>query len=174
MFRFDIYMEQWAEKYKPIQHSEGRRRFFRVNDEMAIDEMLQNYISVDPPGDPCCGIVTHLEGTIDITKRFDYPYVKLLFMKWGVDMADYRIQADAKADCFLHAKKFLLYLEQDVKKAKTRRDPKNPDPLAYVDLTNVRYETLGPMASDGWFMVLVTIQVSEFDKICFSESDYLE
>jgi hypothetical protein len=165
-------MEEWACAYKPIQHlrEEGERRFFRVDDEMRLNEFLQHFIGI-PPGQPVCGIVTHLEGTADVPKRFDSQVVKFLFLQSAPDQTDFHAQADAKAACHEHAWKFLVYLHRDVDRlARTDRT----HPLAHLDLHNVQYDMLGPITSANWFCQILTLTAPQYAPSCFSEADYIE
>lgn len=169
MFRFDNYMEQWATIYKPFQHipdDPKDARFFRVNDEMLLDEFLQRYQQLDVP---CCGIVTHLEGTVNVPKRLEQPLIKFLFFA-RADETDYPAQSDAKATCYDHAWKFLLHLQHG--KDQFTRTERN-HPLSHLDLTNVRYDMLGPI-TNGWFELIVTVQVMQYSPQCYSEEDYIK
>lgn len=169
MFRFDNYMEHWASIYKPFLHipdDPKMSRFFRVNDEMLLDEFLQRYQRLDAP---CCGIVTHIEGNANVPKRLDEPVVKFLFFA-RADENDYRAQADAKECCYDHAWKFLLRMQRD-KDIFARQDRAHP--LAHADLSNVRFDMLGPI-TNGWFELIVTVQVVQPAPQCYSPEDYIE
>jgi len=160
-------MEQWASIYKPFRHipdDPKASRFFRVNDEMLLDEFLQRYQQLD---EPCCGIVTHLQGNLNIGRRLEEPVVKFLFFA-RADENDYRAQADAKACCYEHAWKFLLRMQHD-KEEKVRINRAHP--LAQLNLERVDYDMIGPI-TNGWFELIVTIQVMQYRKECYTEEDY--
>lgn len=169
LFRFDNLMEDWARRYRPIRHTEENRRFFRVDDEFRLDEFLQKFQDL-PAGRPSCGIVTHLEGTVNVVKRLDYPVIDLLFFE-RADPECARSQADAKADCNLHAMKCLAWLQ----KIKTEHARQNREhPLAQLDLTQVRYDMLGPITNVWFYCQIVTIQGISYTPVCYSPADYLE
>jgi hypothetical protein len=163
-------MEDWACRYKPIRHTGDEKRFFRVDDEMRLNEFLQHFISI-PAGQPVCGMVTHLEGTADVPKRLDSPVVKFLFLQSASEQADFYAQSDAKAACHFHAWKFLIYLQRDVDRL-TRTDRTHP--LAHLDLHNVLFDMLGPITAANWFCQVVTLTATQYAPSCFSEADYIE
>lgn len=167
MFRLDNYMEEWATKCKRMLHSPMEPHFFRCNSEFTIDQFLQQYQDATYP---VCGIVTHLEGIRNVERNIDSPLYKPLFAAYA-DADDYQAQADAKAINKENADLFLAKLYHDKKKAE---QTDRTSPLALLDLTSVRYDTIGPMTSKGWFVLVLTIESKEYNRICYTPSDYLE
>jgi hypothetical protein len=135
---------------------------------MTLDEFLQHYQNLREPDSPCCAIVTHLEGTANVDRGITYPVTELIFLKWA-DPLNYAAQADAKAECHDHAWKFLLFLRNE---KQNRLRANRLDPLAHVELDNVRFEMLGPI-TDGWFAQIVTLTITEITPQCYSSADYL-
>lgn len=164
-FRMDKYMERWAALYKGIHHTQKAPRFFRCNDEMTFDEFLQNYMRI---ADPICGIRTNLEGDMDVAKRVQKPVYLLMFLQ-RADPKNFRNISDVKYRCLSIAEDFLISLEKDQREA--ARSATSPT-LLKLDLSNVRYETLGPLTSANFYAILVTIESTEYHKKCFSPSDY--
>lgn len=167
MFRLDNYMEEWAVRYKGMLHTPEEPRFFRCNSEYTVDQFLQNYQDITHP---VCAIVTHLEGTRDVSRNLDRPKYICLFLAYA-DPDDYKAQADAKEINKNNADAFLAKLYYDSQLA-ARQNRRNP--LSMVDLTNVRYDTIGPITSKGWFELAITIESLEFTKVCYSPTDYIE
>lgn len=163
--RLDNIMERWAVLFKEIHHTEAAPRFFRYNDEMALDEFIQRYKQISGP---VVGVRTHLDGRFDTSKRMDYPEEQFAILI-RANPKDYLAQANAKQQCKLIMKKFLVYLEQQRKEAQ-RTD--RSAPLALLRLEDVRYDTLGPIAGE-WFAVFATIENQDWEKLCFTETDYL-
>lgn len=165
-FRLDNYMERWAALYKGIHHTKEKPRFFRCDDEMNYDEFLQNYMKI---ADPICGVRTNLEGDMDIRKRLDHPEYVLLFLQ-RVKANDFLNIADVKYRCKAIAEDFLIKLDTDRQQAE-RTD--RTSPLAMMKLDKVRYDTIGPLTSAPFYGVFVTFESQEYNKKCFTESDYL-
>lgn len=164
--RLDNIMERWATLFKEIRHSESAPRFFRYNDEMALDEFVQRYKNINGP---VVGVRTHLEGRFDTAKRMDYPEEQFVVMM-RANPKDYLAQADAKQRCKRIMKQFLVYLEHLKKEAQRSGD--RTDPLGMLKLEDIRYDTLGPIANE-WHAVFCTIENNEYEKLCYSETDYL-
>ncbi len=167
MFRLDIYMEKWAMTYKGMLHTEENPRFFRCNSEFTVDQFLNEYQDMN---EPVCGIVTHLEGAIDVPKRINRPKYSCLFMA-RADPDNYKEQADAKYKCFENAYAFLVKLDYDRQMA-ARESRTNP--LSAIDLSDITYDMIGPVASNGWFELIVTLKSSEHTPGCYSPEDYIE
>lgn len=165
-FRLDNYMERWACLYKGIRHTKKDPRFFRCSDELNLDEFLQNFQRI---ADPVCGIVTNWNGKVDIPKRLDKPVYTCMFLG-RADANDYKRQADVKAQSKEIAKKFLIYLDKD-RQAALRTD--RTSPLALINLSDITYNTIGPLTSAWWFGTYFEINAVEYEKECFTESDYL-
>ena len=165
-FRLDIYMERWAVLYKGIHHTEKEPRFFRCDDEMNLDDLLQKYHKIN---DPICLIKTNLEGDMNIPRRIDNMKYTCMFMK-RVDPNKPKEQADAKYLCKDIAKAFFIKLDKD------RQDAARTDrtsPLAALDLAKVRFTTVYPVTSANMVLLICDIECPEYDKVCFTESDYL-
>lgn len=166
-FRLDNYMERWAALYKGIQHTEKKPRFFRCDDEMNYDEFLQKYQKME--ADPICGIRTNLEGQMDIRKRLDHPEYVFLFLQ-RAKANDFKAIADAKYRCKAIAEDFFIYLDHDKQEAeRTERT----SPLAMMRLESIRYDTIGPLTSANFYGLYCQIESAQYNRKCFSESDYL-
>ncbi len=165
MFRLDKYMQQWAEKYSGLKHSEQHPSFFRINDIFALDEFLQNYINIDYP---CCGIVTHLDGRLNVPKRVQNMSYECIFLV-RADETDYAAQADAKEQAWELMWEFLIYMDQDRQKEKASGER---TALSMIDLTNLSADTLGPI-TNGWFQVNLKLDIQEQNKHCFNQEDYM-
>lgn len=165
-FRLDNYMERWACLYKGIRHTPKDPRFFRCSDELNLDEFLQNFQRIDGP---VCGIVTNWKGKVNIPKRLDAPVYTCMFLG-RADANDYKAQTDVKARSLAIAKKFLLYLDNDRQIAQ-RND--RGSFLSQLDLSDISYDTVGPLTSAWWFGTYFTLESFEYEKECFTASDYL-
>lgn len=167
MFRLDNYMEDWAIRCKRMLHTPEEPHFFRTNSEFTIDQFLQQYQDLTYP---VCGIVTHLEGVRNVERNLDTPTYKVLFCAYA-DAYDFRAQADAKAINKENADLFLAKLYHD---KKTAEQTDRTSPLAMLDLSDIRYDTIGPVTSKGWFVLILTIESKEYNRICYSPSDYID
>lgn len=165
-FRIDNYMERWACLYKGIRHTKKDPRFFRCSDELNLDEFLQNFQRIKGP---VCGIVTNWKGKVNVPKRLDSPVYTCMFLG-RADANDYKGQADVKARSLEIAKKFLIYLDNSRQSALRQE---RSSFLAMLDLSAVSYDTVGPLTSAWWFGTYFTIEGLEYEKECFTESDYL-
>lgn len=164
-FRLDNYLERWAALYKGIHHTKKAPRFFRCNDEMTFDEFLQHFMRIP---DPICGIRTNLEGDMNVTKRIKRPVYLLMFLQ-RADPKNFRNIADVKYRCLSIADDFLIALEKDQKDAARQA---TQAPSLRFDLSNVHYDTMGPLTSANFYGVFVTIDGMEYAKSCYTPSDY--
>ena len=164
MFRLDNYMEKWAEAYLPLSHKKEDPAFFRMNDIFTVDEFLNHYNRLNKP---VCGIVTHIKSRVNAVKRMNMPTYECVFLA-RADARDYKAQADAKESCWELMWAFLLRLDHDRQEA-ARVD--RGSALANLDLTDMSAETLGPI-TNGWFMLVLTIDAQQKESRCYSDSDY--
>lgn len=168
MFRFDEYVERWAQQYKGLAHSESHPAFFRVNSEYTLDEFISGYTSIDYP---IVCVITHLEGVVDGSKSLDNGTFRTLFLAPG-KFDDYKDQADAKYKCKDLMHKFIMRVRFDKKRLQA-----NPEqrlhPLAMVDIDNLRYDMIGPVLN-SWHCLSLDLSAKESFGECYSDTDYID
>jgi hypothetical protein len=167
ILRFDNIVEEWARKYKPMQHDNSanskNKRYFGLGSVSSIPDFVN---TLPKNASPAVGCVTHLEGNLQ--GKFLYPNYKVYFFVKCPTMVnkDSLMEANAKAECLDHAIKFIAWL-QDQKRVKQRKE------LGQIDTENIDYDTRGPLF-DNWYACELYIRNIEFAPKCVNPVDYVE
>lgn len=156
MIRFDKIVEEWASKYKPMQHDvvSDNRRFFRMNSVQTVDEMMRSMGNLKSP---LVGIEVYLEGSIG-TKETTAEWTVFIFCHVK-DVNDMDSSTECKIEAHTHLLRFIATLRQWKREGKLERSIQLGD-----GQDKLRYFTQGPLL-DNWYAVGTTINVPEgFDK----------
>lgn len=171
-FRYDNYIEQWAQMYKPISHDPTRgsrdKRFYRIDSITRLEDFAVNLSQAKSPS---VAVVTQLDGAIDGASNKFMRYTHRLF--FIVKQADTNIAkgiidelsaADAKAEGQELAQDLFAWLYYD--KCKN----KNKD-LAALDFETGAAFTV-PQKFNGWWFTEVVIEHVVQRELCVNWEKY--
>lgn len=162
--RFDQFVEEWAEKYKPMQHVSGEAskncRFFYVDNYLSMADFMS---SIPKTESPCVVMESNVEGVLNGGK--DTAEYTLYFMvKCGTSKPDGRMANAVKLEAKQHMMKFMAYLNDRIEDGD--RD------LKYIETENVQYATIGPLLN-GWYAVVLTLVDLKAWNMCVDSNDYI-
>lgn len=157
------FIEQWATRYRPIQHTpepEGRnRRFFLTTGFMGLADFMRES---DIDRSPSIIMETNIDGDFadcDTTNYTIYCAVR------AVEQSDGRASLHAIQEAKAHLKKLLTYMRIEKRKHNPLLDGVNPEQA-------VHYQSEGPIY-DGWFAVYFTIEQVNTTSLCIDSNDYI-
>lgn len=183
MFRFDDYVEHWAEVYAPLQHDPSRgsknKRMYRMDSIMRNEEFAANLANAKSPS---VGAVTQFDGTAEGGgARFMVFTHRVFFMvKQATNSATNPVinevaAAEAKEEGVRMAMKFMAYIEADKKgfpdeKGRPTRQPNRE--LEGIDIERSDIVT-DPMVHNGWWFTELLLQHTQPRNRCIDPHDYL-
>lgn len=165
MFRFDHFIEDWAIRYKAMQHLPGpnskNQRFFLTDSFYGLSEFMRN---IKYSQSPCVIMESDQEGRIH--GGIDHPHYTLYFMVKAERMNNGLAALDAKLEAKVHMQKFLSYL-------RNQQDKGDVPGIEHIDIDDyLDYQSIGPLY-DGWYGVSVTLEDCQQMSMCATENDYL-
>ena len=170
MFRFDKFVEQWAMKYKPMQHVPGpfskNERFFLTDTYMGMVDFVT---TLQPESSPCVVMESDQEGCM--TDRYDSPRYTLYFMVRAEKMSDGVAAYEAKLEAKMHMQKFMNWLRAMQEKEEDERRKEGVRNIRIED--NMSYQTVGPFY-DGWYGVYISLDDTQAYSRCVISDDYLQ
>jgi hypothetical protein len=165
MIRFDKIIEEWAIKYKPMQHVPGpnsrNKRFFYID---SIVQLSQFMAGAPNTGTPC--VVYEFQQNGYFGKGLQSPVYNVYFpvrvptMKLPLK----ELANEAVNESMRHAEKFLAWLRQQQREDR--------DGFQNLELDNVEYDTFGPFL-DNWYAVFIQIRDIGQYPVCVLAEDYL-
>lgn len=163
-FRFEEFVEHWAEIYRPMQHVRGERsknkRFFLTDTYLGLSDFM---INVGVRQSPCVIMESDVEGTF--ANGLDQPQYTLYFMVRASETQSGFASREAKIEAKGHAKKFLAYLRDC--------QYKGDQDLQRINLDErMGYQTIGPLYN-GWYGVYITIDDVQQYTLCMDKNDYV-
>lgn len=165
MKQFEKILEEWATKYRPMQHVPGEtstnKRLFLFDSIVAIPDFMTRMNSTKSP---CMGYEFPLSGEIKGGKVLP-DYTVYFFVRQETNKAvGKELSAEVNQEALSHALKFIAWMKkkQDIDKS-----------LTNIDLENVRYRTYGPLMN-GWYGVFIQFRDVELFSLCVDANDYVE
>lgn len=161
---FSKIVEEWAMKYKPMQHVPGEnssnQRFFLISDIMEIPEFMGKIPQIKTP---CVFYEFMWSGRIQGGKVTP-TYTVYFPVSCGTSKPNPVLAHKAIMESADHAFKFLTWLrtEQD-----ERRD------LQQLDLENASIDPYGPLLN-GWYTVFLQFTDVDTFSMCVDANDYVE
>lgn len=161
---FSKIVEEWAMKYKPMQHVPGEnssnQRFFLISDIMEIPEFMGK---IPQTKTPCVFYEFMWSGRIQGGK-ITPTYTVYFPVNCGTSKPNPMLAHKAIMESADHAFKFLTWLrtEQD-----ERRD------LQQLDLENASIDPYGPLLN-GWYTVFLQFTDVDTFSMCVDANDYIE
>lgn len=162
---FSKIVEEWAMKYKPMQHEPGEtsrnQRFFLIADITQAPEFMSKIPKTKSP----CALYEYMwEG--EIKGGHVIPQYTLYFpVCTGTSKPNPRLEHKAILESADHAFKCLTWLrgEQD----------NGREELRHLDLENAYIRPYGPLY-DGWFTMFLTISDVDSFSTCVDPNDYID
>lgn len=162
---FSKIVEEWAIKYKPMQHVPGEssqnQRFYLISDIMEIPEFMGK---IPQAKTPCVFYEFMWSGRIDGGKVL--PTYSIYFpVNCGTSMPKPVLAHKAIMESASHAFKFLAWLRNE--QENDRRE------LMQLDLEHASIEPYGPLLN-GWYTMFVQFSDVDTFNICVDANDYVE
>ena len=160
---FSKIIEEWAIKYKPMQHEPGansrNQRFFLVADIMEIPEFMGKIPSSKTP---CVFYEFMWNGRIEGGKVFP-SYTVYFPVNCGTSKPNPRAAHVALMESANHAFKFLSWLRQEQDSGRKE--------LQQLDLENASIDPYGPLLN-GWYTMFLQFSDVDTFKVCVDANDY--
>lgn len=165
MKQFEKVLEEWAIKYKPMQHVPGEtspnKRLFFFDSIVAIPDFMTK---MNVTKSPCMGYEFPLSGDIKGGKLLP-DYTIYFFVNQKTNKIVGKEQAaEVNQEALTHALKFIAWLK---KKQETNRK------LANINLENIPYRTYGPFLN-GWYGIFIQLRDVDTFSQCVDAQDYVE
>ena len=165
MINFVDFVEQWAIKYKPMQHNPAetsdRKRFLTY--EGRIEDMVQMLVENRTAESPIVVACTDQEG--DINGAYDNPQYHLCFL-CKTDNERIWTGREAQAEAKEHMLKFIAYMNQQ--KMDNEREMKGINVDGKISYYGIE------LFYDGWFGVNMDITNASSISRCVNPIDYVE
>lgn len=162
---FSKIVEDWAMKYKPMQHEPGEysknQRFFLIEDIVAIPEFMSK---IPETKSPCVMYEYMVQAGIDGGK-INPSYSVYFPVNCGTSKPNPRAAHKAVRESLDHAFKFIAWIRN--------RQDKGDKELRNIDLERVRVDTYGPLLN-GWYAVFLQFEDVDSFNVCVNPNDYLE
>ena len=164
MKKFEEIIEEWAIKYKPMQHVPGEtsknRRFF-LFDSIVSTAQLTSYLP--NAKSPCVAYEFHPQGNIKGGIIRPYYNIHFLVNTGTTKITRTDLSNEAANEASMHAQKFLAWLrkQQDARKE-----------LENINLDEAYYDTIGPLMN-GWYSVFIRLVDIDKIKTCVDPDDYV-
>lgn len=167
MTDFKEIIEEWATKYKPMQHTPGEsgknKRFFLFDNIVSIPSFMAKLPDLKSP---CVGYEFAQEGTIkgglDKPVHVVYFIVKAENMNPVNKLQSYEAIQEAKT----HMRKFLAWL-------RTQQEERHVFRNINLDTTDIQYSSYGPFLNN-WYAVFIELTDVEKINLCIDPLDYVE
>ena len=162
---FSKIVEEWAMKYKPMQHVPGEgssnQRFFLIADIMEIPEFMGK---IPKTKSPCVFYEFMWDGEI-VSGRVVPSYTLYFPVNCGTSSPNPRLGHRALMESAEHAMKFITWIrnEQD----KGRRE------LLQIDTERIRISPYGPLLN-GWYTMFLQFTDVDTFSTCVDKNDYVE
>lgn len=162
---FSKIVEEWAMKYRPMQHIPGEsstnQRFFLIPDIMQAPEFMSKIPSTKTP----CVMYEYMWDGDIVGGKVIPRYTVYFPVNTGTSKPSPRLEHRAVMESAQHAFKFLTWLrtEQD----KGRRE------LSQLDLEKATINPYGPLYN-GWYTMFITFSDVDTFSMCVDSQDYVE
>lgn len=161
---FGKIVEEWATKYKPMQHVPGEtsknKRFFLIDSIVSLPDFMKNITSTNSP---CVAYEFYVkagihEGIIKPT------YTVYFLVDCGTSKPNKVMASKAVTQATDHALKFLAWIrkQQDI----------HPE-LRNIEVDDVEMDTFGPLLN-GWYSVFLEFQDTDNFNLCVDPEDYVD
>lgn len=158
-------VEEWATKYKPMQHipgeSSSNQRFFLIENIVAIPEFMSK---ISDTKSPCVMYEYMVQANIN-GGRIQPSYAVYFPVNCGTSKPNPRAAHQAIRDSLNHAFKFLAWIRKE--------QDNDREELQNLDLSRVSVDTYGPMLN-GWYAVFLQIEDVDVFNICVEDNDYIQ
>ena len=161
---FSKIVEEWAMKYKPMQHEPGEnsrnQRFFLISDIMEIPEFMGK---IPQTKTPCVFYEFMWSARIQGGKVM--PSYTIYFpVNSGTSKPNPRAAHGAMLESAEHAFEFLAWLREEQDRG--RRE------LQHLDLENASIDPYGPLLN-GWYTFFLQVQDVDTFRICEDKNKYV-
>lgn len=163
MKKFGEIIEEWAEKYKPMQHVPGEtsknKRFFLIDSIVSLPDFMKSITSTNSP---CVAYEFHIKASI--TGGMIRPtYTVYFLVDCGTSKPNKVMANNAVTQAADHALKFLAWIREQ---QETRPELRN------IEVDNVDMDTFGPLLN-GWYAVFLEFQDIDNFSMCVDPDDYV-
>ena len=164
MKQFERILEEWAMKYKPMQHVPGEtstnKRLFFFDSIVAIPDFMTK---VNSTKSPCMGYEFPLIGEIKGGKVLPIYTIYFFVKQEERKVTGKELSAEVNQEALNHAFKFIIWLKE---KQESDRS------LANINLEEVPYRTYGPLMN-GWYGVFIQVRDVDQFNLCIDPTDYI-
>lgn len=167
MIDFKDVIEEWAIKYKPMQHTPGKtgknKRFFLFDNIVSIPNIISG---LPKTKSPCVGYELSQEGSIKGGK-IKPTHVIYFMVKADNNLAnDKDVCYEATREAVLHMKKFIAWIRTQ---QETRKELANIN----VETEDIHYSTYGPFLNN-WYAIFIELSDVEKFSLCIDDNDYIQ
>lgn len=164
MKKFGNIIEEWASKYKPMQHIPGEtsknKRFFLIDSIVSLPDFMK---SIPMTNSPCVAYEFHIKASID-GGLIKPTYTIYFLVDCGTSKPNKVMADNAVTQAAGHALKFLAWIRE--------QQDYRPE-LKNIEVENVDMDTFGPLLN-GWYAVFLELQDVDNFSICVDPEDYVE
>lgn len=151
-------IEEWAKKYKPMQHDpEQNRRVFFCDGDFGFRDVLQHAVPEQSPF-----VMLDSEVNVNMSARFNDASENIFFVVRCTDMVDDSALYRANREALEHARRFYSYALRNA----------SPEDKRLVDFDKVHISSYN-IGFDGWTSAIMTIQKKEQTDLCADEGYYV-
>lgn len=165
VYDFSKIVEEWAVKYKPMQHTPGKigknQRFFLFDSIMAVPSFMSKFTRVESP---CVGYEFQQEGTIKGGKIIPRHVVYFMVKADNCVPTDKKQANEALQEAKEHMLKFLAWLRSEQERQRTE--------LRFINTEEASYSTYGPFLNN-WYAVFVEFSDVQTFNVCVDPMDYV-
>lgn len=166
VYDFSKIVEEWAIKYKPMQHTPGKtgknQRFFLFDSIVAMPQFMAKFTKTESP---CVGYEFQQEGSIKRGKILPRHVVYFMVKADNCVPTDKTQSNEALQEAKEHMLKFLAWIRTEQEKG--RKELRN------VNTEEAVYSTYGPFLNN-WYAVFVEFSDVQTFNTCVDPMDYVQ
>lgn len=166
VYDFSKIVEEWAVKYKPMQHTPGKtgknQRFFLFDSIVAMPQFMAKFTKTESP---CVGYEFQQEGSVKSGKILPRHVVYFMVKADNCVPTDKTQSNEALQEAKEHMLKFLAWLRTEQEKG--RKELRN------VNTEEAVYSTYGPFLNN-WYAVFVEFSDVQTFNTCVDPMDYVQ
>lgn len=166
VYDFSKIVEEWAVKYKPMQHTPGKtgknQRFFLFDSIVAMAQFMAKFTKTESP---CVGYEFQQEGSIKSGKILPRHVVYFMVKADNCVPTDKMQSNEALQEAKEHMLKFLAWIRSEQEKG--RKELRN------VNTEEAVYSTYGPFLNN-WYAVFVEFSDVQTFNTCVDPMDYVQ
>mgnify|MGYP003397791800 CR=1 len=164
---FKDIIEEWAIKYKPMQHTPGKtgknKRFYLFDNIVSIPNIVSNLPNMKSP---CVGYEFSQEGRIKGGKIMPTHIIYFMVKAANNTATDKEVSYEAEREAVTHMLKFIAWIRGQ---QETRKELANIN----VETEDIHYSTYGPFMNN-WYAIFIELSDVETFNICIDKNDYIE